>query len=126
MFNNDLSDDQYDAFRIEIESSETYIKKFKKNNHIYYAIPHNSPYKVKMINNMDLRTNAVLRIDGEVMGKWRIGPYSEILVERPSHNDRKFIFVEESSGAGIMGGVATSNIKVDISLYFYTYFQFFT
>ena len=84
-------------------------RKFKRDDYVYYALPHKSEYKVKMCNNGDLRVDAVLKIDGTKMGTWRIDPYSCATIERPSHNNRKFTFVQEGSWQGNMGGVAQGN-----------------
>jgi hypothetical protein len=80
-------------------------REFKRNGYVYYAVPHNSEYKVKMHNGGDLRVDATLKIDGIDMGTWRIEPYSTITIERPADNNRKFTFVREGSWQGNMGGV---------------------
>jgi hypothetical protein len=97
--------DTYDSYVVRIVSNESDIDNFTENGHKYCALSHNIPYKVKMTNNTDLRANAILRIDGEIMGKWRLNAYSDIIVERPTHNNRKFIFVREDSWEGGMGGI---------------------
>lgn len=78
---------------------------FSRDGHKYYALPNNKEYGIRMVNNSDLRVNATLKIDGEVMGKWRINKYSDILIERPSHNNRKFTFVRDNSWQAGMAGV---------------------
>jgi hypothetical protein len=97
--------DAYDSYIVKIESNESEIDNFIENGHKYCALSHNTPYKIKMINNTDLHANAILRIDGEIMGKWRLNAYSDIIIERPTHNNRKFIFVREDSWEGGMGGI---------------------
>lgn len=82
---------------------------FVKKGHTYYTLPHNTSYKVKMSNNTHLRVNARLKVDGVCMGVWRIGPYSDILVERPTHSQRKFTFVKENSWEAKMGGMNAEN-----------------
>lgn len=103
-----LPHDSDDSFTIKIEGSMigNNFHRFIKNGHIYYAIPHNSPYKVKMTNNSNHRANATLKIDGDTMGVWRLEAYSDITVERPTNNNRKFTFVRETSWQADMGGVA--------------------
>lgn len=100
--------DNDDSFTIKIEGSTfgNEYHKFTKDGHTYYALPHNSSYKVRMTNNTDRRANATLKIDGENMGTWRLDAYSDVTVERPSHNNRKFTFVRETSWQAKMGGVA--------------------
>ena len=102
MFNNDGSG-------INIISKE--FEKFNRDGHKYYCVPHGKEYYVKMINNSDLRVNAILKIDGEVMGKWRINEFSDILIERPSHSNRKFTFVRDNSWQAGMAGVSSGAYK---------------
>lgn len=84
---------------------------FIRDGFKYYTLPHNKDYAVRMINNSDLRVNAVLKIDGEIMGKWRINTFSEILIERPTHNNRKFTFVRDNSWQADMAGVKSGSSK---------------
>jgi hypothetical protein len=91
--------------------SDTEAKSFEEMGHTYYELPHNTEYKIKMHNRSSEHVNAVLTIDGDEMGKWRIGPHSDITVERPIHNQRKFTFVEENSWEGNMGGVRSKRSK---------------
>ncbi|VBB18797.1 hypothetical protein YASMINEVIRUS_1329 [Yasminevirus sp. GU-2018] len=86
-------------------------RSFTENGHTYYSVPHNKEYAVRMINNSDLRVNATLKIDGEVMGVWRINQYADVIIERPSHSNRKFTFVKESSWQAGMGGVKQGDVK---------------
>lgn len=100
-----------DQFSFWPEGSE-FGAKFRqiiRNGHTYYAVPHRSEYRVKMRNNTKDRVNATLVIDGEDMGRWRIEPYTDITIERPSHSQRKFTFVSEASSEAVMGGVVMGN-----------------
>lgn len=90
------------------EESET-VDHFVNNGHTYYSLHHGSEYKVKMTNNTNKKVNAMLRIDGVRMGKWRIDPYSDIIIERPANNQRKFTFVEENSWEASSGNVLRGN-----------------
>jgi len=84
---------------------------FNRDGSRYYILPHNKEYAVRMINNSDLRVNAILKIDGEKMGKWRINAFSEILIERPTHNNRKFTFVRDNSWQADMAGVKSGSSR---------------
>jgi|SRR5579872_6599341 len=106
---NLFGSNNYDKYMIKIENSFREYENFSKDGHRYYKIPHDSSYKVKMINNTNSRVNVVLKIDGKKMGKWRINEYDNITVERPVHNGRKFTFVRESSWEGEMGGIKEGN-----------------
>lgn len=78
---------------------------FRKDGYIYYRLRHGDEYKVRMINNTRDYVNALLKIDSDTMGKWRVSPYSSVTVERPVHNSRKFVFVREASDEAREGGV---------------------
>ncbi len=78
---------------------------FVENDHKYYSLHHGSEYKVKMTNNTGNRVNALLKIDGVRMGKWRVDPYSDVIIERPADNQRKFTFVKENSWEASSGNV---------------------
>lgn len=93
------------------DEADNEFEKFNRDGYKYYVVPHNKEYAVRMINNSDLRVNALLKIDGEVMGRWRINKYSDILIERPAHQNRKFTFVRESSWQADMGGVNKGSDK---------------
>jgi len=107
-----------DDYQIEIVKSDeqvvrgvsairrkTEASSFKRNGHTYYRLKHNDEYQVRMYNNTSEYVNALLKIDSDTMGKWRIAPYSSVMIERPSHNSRKFTFVEEASDEAREGGV---------------------
>lgn len=64
-----------------------------------------------MYNMTSLKTNAELWIDGKKMGKWRIEPKSDIVVERPEYNNRKFTFVKETSWEGAMGKLKINDFE---------------
>lgn len=80
-------------------------ERFTRDGHVYYSMPRDTEYNVCMHNRSSDRVNAVLTIDGEEMGKWRINAHSEITVERPAHNQRKFTYVKENSWQEVMGGI---------------------
>lgn len=86
------------------DSSEK-IDHFNNEGHTYYSLHHGDEYKVKITNNTNDRVNALLKIDGVVMGKWRVGPYSDVIIERPADNQRKFTFVKENSWEAEQGSV---------------------
>lgn len=105
-----------DEYEIEImkktrENSDMYRSKFVEfssftsNGHTYYRLKHKDEYAIKMTNNTCEHVNALLKIDSDTMGKWRISPYSSVEVDRPVHNSRRFVFVEESSDEAREGSV---------------------
>ena len=74
----------------------------------YFLLSHNDQYKLKLHNGKSSRCDAEVWVDGELIGVWRINPYSTIIIERPTAIDRKFVFLEENStnaqSAGIVSG----------------------
>jgi len=96
-------------FSIFRNTSNNEYPSFRRGRYKYYTIPHNSEYKIKLGNNTETRVDAILKIDGSTMGTWRIEAYSEIVVDRPTYNNRKFTFVREASWQGDMGGVTRGN-----------------
>jgi hypothetical protein len=81
------------------------VDHFTDNGHTYYSLAHGSEYKVKMTNNTFQKVNALLKIDGVLMGKWRIDPFTSVIIERPVDNQRKFTFVDENSWEARDGNV---------------------
>jgi len=81
------------------------VDHFTDNGHTYYSLAHGSEYKVKMTNNTSQKVNALLKIDGVLMGKWRIDPFTSVIIERPVDNQRKFTFVDENSWEARDGNV---------------------
>lgn len=115
-FRDDYTD--YHNYNVSIEKKSSHVNIYKgarkiigKNGSLYYSLPHNSEYRVVIHNNSSNKVNAILTIDGAKMGKWRVNPYSEIRIERPVHNNRKFVFVKEDSYEGNMAGITKNNIN---------------
>jgi len=98
-----------DLYQIKIIANNA--NEIKRNGYRYCTLPHHSTYGVKMENRSLLRVNAYLHIDDVLMGCWRINPMSNVIIERPQHSPRKFLFVKEGSGEGNMGRVQVGKIK---------------
>jgi len=50
-------------------------------------------YSLRLINYHDaLKCDAVVKIDGELIGRYRIEPFSIIQIKRPAKEDKSFIF----------------------------------
>lgn len=95
------------SYEIEIQkpTSSGFCSSFQNGSHTYYRLRHGDEYRVKMSNNTADYVNALLKIDSDTMGKWRLNPYSSIVIERPAHNSRKFVFVSEDSDIAKSSGV---------------------
>jgi hypothetical protein len=63
----------------------------------YASLPEKSEYKLKLVNKGDTRADADVMLDGKEVGRWRVNAYSSIIVERPTNQQRKFVFVSEVS-----------------------------
>ena len=85
--------------------STSEVSSFRKDGHTYYRLRHGDEYQVRMTNNTSEHVNAMLKIDSDTMGKWRLKPYQTVMIERPAHNSRKFVFVKEVSDEAREGGV---------------------
>jgi hypothetical protein len=96
-------------FSVEIVSNN--VKKINRNGHNYIALPHHSEYKLRLTNDRSKQCDAVITIDGEVVGSWRVPAYGSIMIERPSHSQRKFVFVNEISGEAYDGEVNVGQKK---------------
>lgn len=90
---------------MEILTDNDYAKTLKIKGHKYIALKNGSSYKVQLRNDRSTRCDALLSIDGEVMGKWRIPAYGKITLERPTKKNKKFTFVEEGTIDAVMGGI---------------------
>lgn len=71
------------------------VKQIVQGKYNYFSLPNFSEYKLKLINNRPTRCDAVVSIDGEDIGTWRVNAYSSIMIERPANVNRRFIFVKE-------------------------------
>jgi hypothetical protein len=83
-------------------------------NYGYVEMRHGQSYKIMMRNNNPTSCNAIVKIDGQSMGTWRIQAYSNVIIERPANIDKKFTFykvaTEEGSAAGLFRGNSTNGL----------------
>jgi hypothetical protein len=94
--------------------SDRGVKNIDSNGHNYYALKHKSEYSLKLTNNHNTRCDVDVKIDGEIVGSWRMESFSTIEIERPSHINRKFTFLQENSSdaknAGIFSGKSKNGL----------------
>jgi hypothetical protein len=98
--------------------SDNNIRKYTEDGYYYYALPHMSEYKLRLTNNRNARCDAIVSIDGEKVGTWRVNSNSSISISRPAKVDRKFTLAKENSyqanSAGIFSGSYSNGlIKVE-------------
>lgn len=62
----------------------------------YVTLPDRSEYSLRLRNLGPTEADVEVEIDGLDMGDWRVHAHSSILIDRPSHQARKFTFVSET------------------------------
>lgn len=96
-------------FGLAILDTNGAVEKTVLNGANYFALPHKSEYKLKLINNHCCRCDVKVDIDGEMVGTWRLGPYASAIIERPTKVHRKFTFLKEYSKEAQDVGINFSN-----------------
>lgn len=70
---------------------------FTRGGSDYVSLPSGVEYSITLHNNYGGKCDASVTIDNERVGGWQIDPFDSITIERPSHSQRKFVFVTETS-----------------------------
>lgn len=81
-------------FEVDIEGAR---RVFYSDGYKYVALAPGAEYQITLRNNHNTRCDAEVTIDDQVVGMWRIRPYSSITIERPEGENRRFTFVAETS-----------------------------
>lgn len=81
-------------FTVQISSHGSYIDEDKQN---YVALQHKSEYIVILQNHGYSKCDAEVKMDGESIGMYRIDAGSQMLLERPSKEAKKFTFIKSDS-----------------------------
>lgn len=63
----------------------------------YVYMKHDQKYAIEMANRELSRCDAEVKIDGKVVGVWRLDPYEELTIERPADDDGIFTFYRKGS-----------------------------
>lgn len=63
----------------------------------YARLYHLQTYAIRLYSSHVGRSNAVVEIDGKVVGKFRIQPQSSVTIERSRNNPKKFTFVRNGT-----------------------------
>lgn len=79
--------------------------------HKYHVVPEESYYGVRINNNNFATYNAILKIDGENMGKFRIESRGTHTIYRPNHSKRSFVFVADDGDIASSSGVVAGDTK---------------
>jgi hypothetical protein len=100
---NNITDN---GFSLEILVNGSMPAKIKFINGAYYIImKHKQEYKIMLSNNNSVRANADVWIDNQIIGSWRLNPYSAIIIERPVEFNRKFLFLQEGTTIANRSGI---------------------
>lgn len=75
----------------------------------YFSLPNLSDYKIKLVNNRETRSDAVVSVDGEKIGTWRVPAFSSITIQRPANVNRKLVFVKEDTYTAKYAGVTRND-----------------
>jgi len=81
------------GFDIISDNSKRFV--YRKGN--YYSLYNNTNYKIRLMNNHGVRTDAYIWIGNQKVGIWRINPYSSIVIESPVDSDELFTFKERDN-----------------------------
>lgn len=96
-------------FSVSIKSN--YVNEFSKNGSNYVGLEHESVYSIILSNSRNSECDASISIDGEKVGVFRVSPFSNIEIKRPSKVDKKFVFVNEKSSEAKDAGMSVGNSK---------------
>ncbi len=82
---------------------------FPKNGYKYIALPHETEYKLRLSNKRNTRCDVQVKIDGRIIGTFRVNALESMIIERPADNDRKFVFLKENTKESLSAGIVTGN-----------------
>lgn len=72
-------------------------KKIVYRKGYYYLLENTSTYKIRLMNNRGVRTDAYCWIGDQKIGIWRVNPYSSIIIEKPVDSEETFRFNKDSN-----------------------------
>lgn len=76
----------------------------------YIKLPHNTQYQIKLENHdYTKRCAAEVKVDGKVVGLFRISAGGMLNLERPSHDVGKFTFYKDGTSEAKAAGLETVN-----------------
>ncbi len=93
------------GFALEVHDIDGPVEKIIYDEANYYAMADRTEYTLKLTNDLAVRTDAHVWINGEHVGVWRINPYSTITIERPANVSRRFTLFKEGTRAAMDAGI---------------------
>ena len=103
-------------FRILVSDGNRRAEVVRKNGANYIPLRNGQEYRIQLVNGGYTEADADVKIDGEMIGKFRVPAQSDIVIERPADDRkaRKFVFAAEKSGlareAGVMTGMEENGL----------------
>jgi hypothetical protein len=94
------------------------IRKINRAGNVYFAMPDLTEYKIVLSNENMTRCDATVYIDDVAVGTWRIGAFSNIMIERPAAINRKFVLVKEGTNIAYQAGIGSYDTNGLISAVF--------
>jgi hypothetical protein len=73
----------------------------------YVTLNHKEQYTVILGNKSHARCDAEVKIDGRLVGTWRLAPHETLVLERPLNDDGKFTFYRTGSEEAVKVGEHT-------------------
>lgn len=105
---------QQGNFGIGVKVNNSPVQAFEQQGYEYFPVPHAAEYKLVLRNDGPTRTDVEVKIDGEKVGTWQLGPYQTADIERPTAVSRKFQFFKEDSHeaqeSGIQSGKTNNGV----------------
>jgi hypothetical protein len=83
------------------------IPEGKENADGYVSLHNGQCYKIRMRNDRSVECDAIVKVDGQNVGTWRINPRSAIEIDRPADKARLFTFY-------ILGTVESEAAMLDL------------
>lgn len=104
-----------EGYKLQILDDKSRVEdSFNRGHAVYVPLTNGQEYKIRLVNNTNDRVEARLNVDGKDVGRFRINAYSEIDLERPAQERRKFEFYKETSRtarkAGVRSGAETNGL----------------
>jgi len=90
---------------MKLDSFDLIVNKGREVASGYVEMRHNTEYSLSMRNDRNVDCDAVVTVDGEKVGTWRIYSHQSILIERPANIDRKFTFYKLGTSEGAQAGL---------------------
>jgi|SRR5579871_579423 len=93
------------GFSVDIIVDGYEAKIINKDGAYYVPVNNGSHYKIRVSNFHNKRCDAIISVDGEDIGTFRLRSYQVASIERPGDTDKKFTFYREDSTIAQISGV---------------------